>query len=532
MATVPLKGVVERLRRRVLATESGTLSDGQLLELFVVGRDEAAFAALLGRHGPMVLSVCHRIVGNGHDAEEAFQATFLVLVHKAAALRTRDLVGPWLHGVARRTALKARTALARRRRVENAAARPDVVAEVESRQELRSLIDDAIQRLPEVYRLPVILCELEGRSRTEAARLLQVPEGTLSSRLAKARRLLAQRLAGTAFGLGVLSSPAVPATLVQSTLQAANRAVSGALLAPTVSWLEGIVQMMLLHKFATSAVLLFVAGLLGLSVGALPGGCSQPSAQAAAGDKEKKEQGPTVRGHIRAIDGKKSITLNVPKDGGKKESDQKTFRIAEDVKIHLADILDKKTALPEGTLADLKEGTSVDARLSPDGKAVVAITARGPSIHAGVKKFDKATGTLTLKTKDKDGATETTVTLLKEAKIILDDGLGKKGDAPKEGTTAHLVEGARVNVQLTVDRKRALGVRLEGGSIHGTLKGYDEGNRILTVEVKEDGGVVDKMLTLAKGAKVDGDLTAGSRVNVRLSIADKETAVGVHVVKE
>src|SRR4051812_32399557 len=103
-----LDRALDRVRQTVLARDGGDLSDGQLLELFVGRQEEAAFAALLRRHGPMVLSVCRRVAGDGPDAEDAFQTTFLVLVRKAASLRSRELVGPWLHGVARRTALKAR----------------------------------------------------------------------------------------------------------------------------------------------------------------------------------------------------------------------------------------------------------------------------------------------------------------------------------------------------------------------------------------------------------------------------------------
>ena len=122
--------------------------------------------------------------------------------------------------------------------------------------------------------------------------------------------------------------------------------------------------------------------------------------------------------------------------------------------------------------------------------------------------------------------------LAKGAKIFLDDGIGRKGDAPKEGTTDNLTEGGRVHVELSVDRKTALVLRLEGDHLHGTLKGYDDGTRTLTVTVKEDAQLVDKSLKLAKEAKVEGDLTAGVGVTVRLSVTDKETAVAVHVRKD
>src|SRR5438105_13858568 len=115
MATGPRDGVIRHLRRVAFLRDADAMTDGQLLEGFLAQRDEAAFAALVRRHGPMVLGVCRRVLGNHHDAEDAFQATFLVLARKAASVRSREVVGHWLYGVAYRTALKARSMTARRR---------------------------------------------------------------------------------------------------------------------------------------------------------------------------------------------------------------------------------------------------------------------------------------------------------------------------------------------------------------------------------------------------------------------------------
>src|SRR5262249_9147607 len=185
------------LRRAVLLRDGARRSDGQFLASFVERRDEAAFAALVRRHGPMVLGVCRRVLGCTHDAEDAFQATFLVLARKAASIAPRELVGNWLHGVARRTALCARAAQRRRRaREKQMKAMPHPTVEPDAAwQELQALLDQELGQLPVLYRAPVVLCDLEGRSRKEVARHLGVPEGTLSSRLATARRLLAARLA-------------------------------------------------------------------------------------------------------------------------------------------------------------------------------------------------------------------------------------------------------------------------------------------------------------------------------------------------
>jgi RNA polymerase sigma-70 factor (ECF subfamily) len=226
-----LNRVIQHLRRAVLAPDGGA-TDGQLLERFVARRDEAAFEALLRRHGPMVFGVCRRILGNCHDADDAFQATFLVLVRRGDAVRPREMVGAWLHGVAYRTALEARAKRARRRAREKQVVEMSAVGvdTDEVWRELRAVLDQELQRLPDKYRAAVVFCDLEGRPRKEVARQLNVPEGTLSSRLATARKLLGRRLSrrGTDLPAGcvaaVLAEKAAappPAPLVVATARAA-----------------------------------------------------------------------------------------------------------------------------------------------------------------------------------------------------------------------------------------------------------------------------------------------------------------------
>src|SRR5262249_33017945 len=146
-------------------------TDGQLLSQFLSRRDEAAFVALVRRHGPMVLGVCRRLLGNEADAEDAFQAPFLVLVRTGASLPARATLGDWLHGVAHRTALGARRACARRRAKEQAMARPEVQDEA-IQDDWLPLLDEELSRLPENYRLPIVLCDLEGKTRRGAAERL------------------------------------------------------------------------------------------------------------------------------------------------------------------------------------------------------------------------------------------------------------------------------------------------------------------------------------------------------------------------
>jgi RNA polymerase sigma factor (sigma-70 family) len=226
MTVGPLNGVIQRLRQ-IAGSGAAEATDGQLVGRFLECRDQPAFEALVARHGPMVLGVCRRVLGSGSDADDAFQATFLVFVRKARSIVRRERVGGWLYRIAYRTARKARAAAHRRRTQEtpiqdmaHPAADNDVLW-----RDLRPVLDQELDRLPERYRLPVVLCDLEGRSRDEVARQLAWPDGTLSSRLARARQLLAKRLArrGVLFSGGALAATlagngataAVPAPLLR-----------------------------------------------------------------------------------------------------------------------------------------------------------------------------------------------------------------------------------------------------------------------------------------------------------------------------
>ena len=189
-------GIVLRGIERIFNHGSLTgLSEGQLLRQFATG-DAAAFEALVSRHGPTVLGVCRRMLYETRDVEDAFQATFLVLLRKAGTLRDAEALSPWLHGVAYRVASRIRSSSARRRAEESKGARPEAVepaCDLE-RSELRTLIDEEIRRLPEKYRRPVVLCYLEGRTHEEAARRLRCSAGSVRGRLDRARQKLKDRL--------------------------------------------------------------------------------------------------------------------------------------------------------------------------------------------------------------------------------------------------------------------------------------------------------------------------------------------------
>src|SRR5262249_13119480 len=172
------------------------ITDGELLGCSLSRRDESAFESLVRRHGPMVLGVCRRTLRNEADAEDAFQATFLVLVRKAAGIRPRGMVGNWLYGVANTTALKAKAMRSKRRAKEaEAGARPKLQTPPEVWRHLEAVLDQELQALPDKYRAPIVLCDLEGKSLKEAARQLGAPAATVGTRLARGRARLGRQLA-------------------------------------------------------------------------------------------------------------------------------------------------------------------------------------------------------------------------------------------------------------------------------------------------------------------------------------------------
>lgn len=280
MAASQLSEVVQHLRRSVLEQEGPGLTDGQLLGCFIAQRDDAAFAALVRRHGPMVWGVCRRLLEQ-HDAEDAFQATFLVLVRKAASIVSRERVGNWLYGVAHQTALQARRNITRRRaREKQVMDVPEpAVAQQDLWRDLQPLLDQELSQLPDAYREVIVLSDLEGKTRKEVARQLGLPEGTVGSRLARARTILAKRLTrqGVTSSGGALAAVLsqqvalahVPASVVDSTIKAASLltagkvAATGAISLKVAALTEGVLKTILLTKLkaaiAVVALLGFVA---------------------------------------------------------------------------------------------------------------------------------------------------------------------------------------------------------------------------------------------------------------------------------
>ncbi|HKB02510.1 MAG TPA: sigma-70 family RNA polymerase sigma factor [Gemmataceae bacterium] len=281
---------VNLLRWAVAAADDR--SDAQMLDDFVRGRDPAAVEAIVRRHGPMVWGVCRRALSH-HDAEDAFQATFLVLARRPDAVRPPGLLGNWLYGVARRTALKAKTLAAKRHsREATVDTLPDPPApEPAEWADLRPVLDRELERLPAKYRAPIVLCDLEGKTRQEAARRLGWPEGTVNSRLSIGRKKLAARLArrGLALSGGVLTvtlveraAGRVPAELLSATVELlSNPAVPPG---PAAALAQHVVKAMTLSKLKLPAVVL---GVFALAVGGV-------FLRPAAGDSRPEKPAVTV----------------------------------------------------------------------------------------------------------------------------------------------------------------------------------------------------------------------------------------------
>jgi RNA polymerase sigma factor (sigma-70 family) len=295
--------------------------DALLVERFVGRRDGEAFAALVARHGPMILGVCRRVLGDGPDAEDAFQATFLVLVRKARSLTRAESLASWLYGVALRVSRRARDGAATRRRCERSAPIREAPGNGEEavRHDLRLVIDEELFRLPEKYRAPLVLCYLEGKSYDEAARQLGWPRGTVCGRLSRARDLLRGRLGRRGLGpaagglavalAGATAEAAPPAPLLSGTLRAAVSVAAGTEPAAggasprALALAEGAVRAMLLNRVKLGAVLLLL-GLLAAGAGLAahrllaaphPEARRTPGVSAPEGGEAVRADGPAVR---------------------------------------------------------------------------------------------------------------------------------------------------------------------------------------------------------------------------------------------
>ena len=306
-------GAVGRQIERVFAGGGlSGLSEGQLLERFVTRKDDAAFEALVARHGPMVVGVCRKLLRDSNDVDDAFQATFLVLVRKAGSLRRRELLGNWLYGVAFKVASRARSVAIKRQTTETSSDAIESLAFARSGDEAVGSdegLHEELHRLPEKYRAPLVLCYLEGLTHEQAADQLSWPVGTVKGRLSRARDLLRTRLVrrGVTFALAgtmlerlpLAARAALPGRLVIPTVQAAakvaaGQAAVGVLSTQAVALYEGVVHVMTITKIKAALASIALAGTLATSAGAVAYHGFGPGQGAASADNTKPAAKPAA----------------------------------------------------------------------------------------------------------------------------------------------------------------------------------------------------------------------------------------------
>jgi RNA polymerase sigma factor (sigma-70 family) len=562
MATNQLKRIIQTLRGATLHPDEAGLTDGQLLENYIRSREEAAFAALVQRHGPMVWGVCRRVLRGHQDAEDAFQATFLVLVRKAASVVSKDLVANYLYGVAHQTALKARATTAKRgAREKQVTVMPEPTLEQrEPSDDLQAMLDQELSRLPDKYRAVIVLCDLEGKTRKEAAQHFNLPEGTVASRLATARTMLAKRLAraGLAVPAGALvavlssneASASVPVAVASSTIRAASLFAAGQTAAPGVisakaaRLAEGVLWTMLLTKLKIATAGLVVVMFLVVAAAALAQQVlsEKPAAQPVAEKKElvnepvqqplkeKKEQAQqpvkvtketadqpvkekkateavpsVVSGVAQAVDAEQNTLIVAHRDG------VNTFTVAKDAKIEI----DGKP----GALAGIPPGANVTLSKFVDATTATSIRAEGRSLWGVVvSAVDAASNTITLEDNDfnkqRDVAGKT-FSVAKGANISVDGKPGKLAAIPK---------GASVNLGLCADQQTARNVEAAGATFNGVAKAVDAASNTITVD--------DKTYAVAANAYIGIDHKPGKLAgippgtNVQLTLHVDQQTVG------
>jgi RNA polymerase sigma factor (sigma-70 family) len=467
MPTGQTNPVLRFVRKLAAAERTSRLSDRELLQCFLVQGDEGAFAALVRRHGPMVLSLCRRVLHSEHDAEDAFQATFLILSRKAASLRPEQSLGGWLHAVTSRIAHKALVAAARRRDHERAAFDKQVadpLSEITLR-EAHEILHRELARLPDKFRLPLVLCYLEGLTRDEAARQLRWSASTLKSRLEQARDRLRSRLAsrGLLFSGALLASlfseqttlAAVPTVLANSTIKAATlfaagpAAAAGVVSAKVVALTEGGLRTMFLTKVAKiAAAAVLVLGIVG--AGALvrtrPGLAEQPMAPKQEGLPMPRvlDTGGSVTSITWSADGKMLATVSVTYDV--KDNDGKKLFV-DNSTVKLWDVLKGEL---KRSLGEVKETRIRCSAFSLDGKSL-ALSMQKPLEVEGheIQLLDAEKGEMKRKL---DCGTLTVVALSPDGKTLAFGGRGGAVNAPPFTSEVKLFDVEKGEVRKEIKR--------------------------------------------------------------------------------
>jgi RNA polymerase sigma factor (sigma-70 family) len=477
MAKENLNVLLKRLTRGLASEALNDLSDEQLLEQFIGQGKDAAFETIVRRHGPMVYRVCWRMLRHTEDAEDAFQATFLLLAKKASSIRKRASLASWLHGVAARSASKTQAQSALRSRHEKKVPTiPSVPTDEAGWKEVRSLLDDELQALPDKHRLPLILCYLEGRTQDEAADQLGWSTTTLRRRLDEARMALGRRLDRRGVILsaalcGLLftdcaSWAAVPPRLIVSTIDAAvqvaaGHAVTGVVSAKVAAITEGLMKTMVVSKLkiAAAVMLIALAG-LGTSVimaqaDAMPPAKQEPVAQVAEAPAPANKQAAKEEGGAHQQLQKWTWNVVAVDDVGKSISLQRASQpagfdmnatVAPDAKIKI-DGRDRR-------LADLRSGAVIIFQMAKDRPIITQIEATTTRTVLKGIDVDKNTITVTV------GGEEWTAPMASDAKIILRGNVVQLSDLKAGMLPGHMkmgVEGDRIVIKLINTSGQILG---------------------------------------------------------------------------
>jgi RNA polymerase sigma factor (sigma-70 family) len=394
MAETDLSAFLRRLRRTAAARGLVERSDRQLVEWALARHDDAAFQAIVQRHGPMVYRVCRRALQHPQDAEDAFQATFLLLAQKLGTLRRQGSLASWLHGVAHRVALKAQARAAVRRRHEQQAATPDALPPDDGTwREVRAALDRELSRLPDRWRLPLILCYLEGRTQDEAAGQLGWSKSTLRRRLRAARNALGRRLKGRgiAWSAGLsavlvsdcLSSAAPAPWLLASTAAAgagvaAGKTVAAAAPAGVAALTEGALKVMPVTRLKIATAVVLVVALIGCGWAVVS--VLTPKAGATNRVEKKAEEPDKPMSPSRALKGEyKFLSLSLSRDGRSlatvtRDPDNEPGDVGAKNAVRVWDVRSGsvRCTLAEDLVKERYYTTYAGVGLSPDGKTVAA----------------------------------------------------------------------------------------------------------------------------------------------------------------
>jgi RNA polymerase sigma factor (sigma-70 family) len=523
MATAQF-GAVRRIIGQVGARVAPDHGDGELLHRWNRERDQSAFTTLVRRHGPMVLGVCRRVLRDAHAADDAFQATFLVLAKKAQTVRPPGVLGPWLYGVAYRTALKARGRAFRRQAVERdyaeQASRGTSAPRSDSGEDVVSpLIDEQLNALPEKYRRPLVLCGMQGLGKAEAARRLGLPEGTVSSRLARAREMLRDRLArrGVVVPAATLAAFLVPASVraaVRPAVVAATAEVAVGLapISPTVLALSHeVLKAMTLVKWNLLSAVAVAVALTGGGFGLYAANADdkKPGDKPAATKPDQPKPDTAKPDAVKPV--KPTDKPDAPKPDAVKPDQPKPDKPKPDAVKPDQPKPDKPK--PDGNKPD---------KPKPEGD-------RAPTIKVGgqIGAVDVNARAITVTTKGENGPTEKVVRLSADAKVFIDNKPGELKDVPKGsfagfgGATAK--EGQPVEateVRVTGPAVSGLVVVVDASSI--TINAGKEGSPIpivikVTPETKAQIGKNGKLSDLQPGDKVTAVLTTDQSSALQIS---------------